>query len=137
VVQFSSICMFLKHFTNPHRDPCYHPFLYDFMRIGAIIKYSHMNRRPTGHFLAFAGAASCLVAFFVSDVVLSSGSVAELIFTYILFPFILTLFLFSFHPINCLKTLFFLLLSSFFPSSSTISLIGHLCIWVICCTLCH
>lgn len=78
-----------------------------------------MNRRPTGHFLAFAGAASCLVAFFVSDVVLSSGSVAELIFTDIfsqlLFPLILTLFfLFSFHPINCLKTLFFLRLSSFF-----------------------
>lgn len=101
-MQFSSICMFLKHFTNPHRDqnPCY---LY-FMRIGAIIEYSQMNRRLTGHFLAFAGAASCLVAFFVSDVVLSCVSVAELIFTDIFshlnffFPLFLTLFFSFFSP---------------------------------------
>ncbi len=130
-MQFSSICMFLKHFHQPPQRPISSlPSL-----SVSFYKNGGSNRVFTDEPHTFLLSLEQLLVWllFLSDVVLSSGSVAELIFTDIfpfklLFPLTLSLFSSFVHPINCLKSLFCLRLSFFFPSSSSSSPIGHLCI---------
>ncbi len=101
MVQFSSICMFLKHFHQPPQRPISSlPSL-----SVSFYKNGGSNRVFTDEPHTFLLSLEQLLVWllFLSDVVLSSGSVAELIFTDIfpfklLFPLTLSLFSSFFSP---------------------------------------
>lgn len=69
----------LKPFTNLHRENKAPYVLY--LRMKALIAHYQMNSRRAGHMFGFRWSSFLFFFVFVSDVVLSGGSVAELIFT--------------------------------------------------------